>query len=410
MTYHLARRLFADLGQPGQPQGSEQRDLCEFPPGHRRSGRQFGVHPRDGRWPLLLPDHRRYRRTSACAGRPDHGLRGGSELADHRQLQSRPDLGSRLRAGRDRSSRHLESHQYRGQRPGRHHLFRRLGRGAISVVRTAQGAGTEGRVVRRCGNIVRLYRQGRTSPSSSACQRTLHAKLRWPMRTSRKATASRSTTSVRFAPRSARAFFGRRRWVRFGSTLLIRSSRVSTTRPSSSISRAALRSEFSTLDRLLGRVGSPARLFSTGRDSRLAKISFFPLALAPTLRQIAEWTGAALGSDGDAERFVRDVAPLDVAGPDALSFLDNPRYLPQLKATRAAAVFLAPRHMSAGAARLRDARDRGALSRDGRDDGAPLSAARSNQVPSSRSAAFRRAPSFTPPRGWSRASWSIRAP
>jgi len=78
----------------------------------------------------------------------------------------------------------------------------------------------------------------------------------------------------------------------------------------------------------------------------LAKISFFRLALAPTLRQIAEWTAAALGSDGDAERLVRDVAPLDVASPDALSFLDNPRYLPQLRATRAAAVFLAPRHMS----------------------------------------------------------------
>ena len=78
----------------------------------------------------------------------------------------------------------------------------------------------------------------------------------------------------------------------------------------------------------------------------MAKISFFRLALAPTLRQIAEWTGAALGSDGDAERLVRDVAPLDVASPDALSFLDNPRYLPQLNATRAAAVFLAPRYMS----------------------------------------------------------------
>jgi UDP-3-O-[3-hydroxymyristoyl] glucosamine N-acyltransferase len=76
----------------------------------------------------------------------------------------------------------------------------------------------------------------------------------------------------------------------------------------------------------------------------LAKISFFPLALEPNLRQIAEWTGAALGSQGDAERLVHDIAPLDVAGPGVLSFLDNPRYLPQLKASRAAAVFLAPRY------------------------------------------------------------------
>jgi len=78
----------------------------------------------------------------------------------------------------------------------------------------------------------------------------------------------------------------------------------------------------------------------------LAKISFFPLASAPTLRQVAEWSGATLGSDCDPERLVRDLAPLDVAGPDDLSFLDNPRYLPQLKATRAAAVFLAPRHVT----------------------------------------------------------------
>jgi UDP-3-O-[3-hydroxymyristoyl] glucosamine N-acyltransferase len=78
----------------------------------------------------------------------------------------------------------------------------------------------------------------------------------------------------------------------------------------------------------------------------LAKINFFPLALAPTLGQVAEWSGAALGSDSDAERLVRSVAPLDIAGPDDLSFLDNPRYIAQLEATRAAAVFLAPRHLS----------------------------------------------------------------
>ena len=213
---HLARRLLADLGQPGQPQGSQQRDLCEFPPGHRGCGRQFGVHPRDGRWPLLLPDHGRYRRTSAWAGRPDHGLRGGSELADHQQLQSRPDLGSRLRAGRDRSSRYIESHQYLGQRPGRHHLFRRLGRGAISVVRTAQGTGPEGRVLRRCGNVVRLYGRDELLPARRAASRHSMPDCVGQCDTSRKATASRSTTSAQFAPRSARAFFGRRLSVRSG--------------------------------------------------------------------------------------------------------------------------------------------------------------------------------------------------
>jgi UDP-3-O-[3-hydroxymyristoyl] glucosamine N-acyltransferase len=78
----------------------------------------------------------------------------------------------------------------------------------------------------------------------------------------------------------------------------------------------------------------------------LAKISFFPLALRPTLKQVADWTGATLAPGADAERIVRDVAPLDLAGPDDLSFLDNPRYLPQLVATAAAAAFVTPRYVA----------------------------------------------------------------
>jgi UDP-3-O-[3-hydroxymyristoyl] glucosamine N-acyltransferase len=77
----------------------------------------------------------------------------------------------------------------------------------------------------------------------------------------------------------------------------------------------------------------------------LAKIGFFPLAVAPTLARIAEWTGAVLADGADADRVIRDVAPLDAAGPDDLAFLDNARYLPQLTATRAAAVLLAPRYV-----------------------------------------------------------------
>jgi UDP-3-O-[3-hydroxymyristoyl] glucosamine N-acyltransferase len=87
----------------------------------------------------------------------------------------------------------------------------------------------------------------------------------------------------------------------------------------------------------------------------LAKIRFFPLAAAPTLREVAQWSGATLASGADPERIVRDVAALDAAGPDDLTFLDNPSYLPQLAATRAAAVLIAPRHLDrvpAGSAAL----------------------------------------------------------
>jgi UDP-3-O-[3-hydroxymyristoyl] glucosamine N-acyltransferase len=76
----------------------------------------------------------------------------------------------------------------------------------------------------------------------------------------------------------------------------------------------------------------------------LAKIGFFPLADAPTLARIAQWTGAILGAGADPDRVIRDVAPLEAAGPGDLAFLDNPRYLPALTATRAGAVLLAPRH------------------------------------------------------------------
>ena len=106
--------------------------------------------------------------------------------------------------------------QYLGQRPGRHHLFRRLGRGAISVVRTAQGTGPEGRVLRRCGNVVRLYRRDKLLPTRRAASR--HSMLDCVGQCELHAKQLRhcSTTSIQFAPRSARAFFGRRLSVRSG--------------------------------------------------------------------------------------------------------------------------------------------------------------------------------------------------
>jgi UDP-3-O-[3-hydroxymyristoyl] glucosamine N-acyltransferase len=76
----------------------------------------------------------------------------------------------------------------------------------------------------------------------------------------------------------------------------------------------------------------------------LAKISFFPLAAAPTLGQVADWTGAALSEGVDPKRIIRDVAALDEAEADDLAFLDNPRYLDNFKATRAGAVLVAPRY------------------------------------------------------------------
>jgi UDP-3-O-[3-hydroxymyristoyl] glucosamine N-acyltransferase len=75
----------------------------------------------------------------------------------------------------------------------------------------------------------------------------------------------------------------------------------------------------------------------------LAKVRFFPLAEAPTLADIAAWTGAKLGEGGDPGLKIRDVAPLDAAGPGDLTFLDNSKYLAQFAATRASAAFVSQR-------------------------------------------------------------------
>jgi UDP-3-O-[3-hydroxymyristoyl] glucosamine N-acyltransferase len=63
-----------------------------------------------------------------------------------------------------------------------------------------------------------------------------------------------------------------------------------------------------------------------------------------TLRAIAEITGASLGADADPNRLVGDVAPLGTAGPESLSFFDNPRYAAQFAASRAGACIARPEH------------------------------------------------------------------
>jgi UDP-3-O-[3-hydroxymyristoyl] glucosamine N-acyltransferase len=61
-----------------------------------------------------------------------------------------------------------------------------------------------------------------------------------------------------------------------------------------------------------------------------------------TLGRIAELAGAELGPGADAARRLDDVAPLETAGPEELSFFDNPRYAAALAASRAGACIIAP--------------------------------------------------------------------
>lgn len=72
----------------------------------------------------------------------------------------------------------------------------------------------------------------------------------------------------------------------------------------------------------------------------MADPRFFTVAGPFTAAELARRTGATLTGDGAVA--LQDVAPLDTAGADQLSFLDNRKYLDSLRKTRAGACFVHP--------------------------------------------------------------------
>lgn len=77
----------------------------------------------------------------------------------------------------------------------------------------------------------------------------------------------------------------------------------------------------------------------------MADPQFFLPAAEPTLAEIVALTGAKLGAGADGSRRISGVAPLDLATPSDLTFIDSPRYLPLLAATRAGACLAPARHV-----------------------------------------------------------------
>src|ERR1700752_1201377 len=61
-----------------------------------------------------------------------------------------------------------------------------------------------------------------------------------------------------------------------------------------------------------------------------------------TLGRLAEIAQASLDAAADSARAITDVAALEAAGPDDLSFLDNRRYLPAFTQSRAGACLVHP--------------------------------------------------------------------
>lgn len=74
---------------------------------------------------------------------------------------------------------------------------------------------------------------------------------------------------------------------------------------------------------------------------------FFPGTGPHSLAAIADASEARLADGADGSRVLARLGTLAQAGPDALAFLDNRRYLPDLAATRAGAVILHPQHQAA---------------------------------------------------------------
>ncbi len=77
----------------------------------------------------------------------------------------------------------------------------------------------------------------------------------------------------------------------------------------------------------------------------MADPRFFKRAGPFRLRELAAAANAELSQGADPERLIHDVAPLDSANGEQVSFLDNKRYLPKLGGSGAGACLLEPAYV-----------------------------------------------------------------
>ena len=72
----------------------------------------------------------------------------------------------------------------------------------------------------------------------------------------------------------------------------------------------------------------------------MADSRFFDRAGPHSLAALAELSGARLRDPADGGRLIADVAPLETAGPDEVTFLDNRKYTEAFARSRAGAAFI----------------------------------------------------------------------
>jgi UDP-3-O-[3-hydroxymyristoyl] glucosamine N-acyltransferase len=82
----------------------------------------------------------------------------------------------------------------------------------------------------------------------------------------------------------------------------------------------------------------------------MADPRFFRAAGPFSLGELARAAGATLGDGADPDRRFSDVAALDDAGPDDVSFLDNKRYVENFRSSRAGACVVEPAYADAAPA------------------------------------------------------------
>jgi UDP-3-O-[3-hydroxymyristoyl] glucosamine N-acyltransferase len=74
----------------------------------------------------------------------------------------------------------------------------------------------------------------------------------------------------------------------------------------------------------------------------MADPRFFAVAGPFTLSELADLTGSEIAGADDRALVLRDVAPLDSAGPDSVAFLDNRKYVDAFARSEAGAAFVHP--------------------------------------------------------------------
>jgi UDP-3-O-[3-hydroxymyristoyl] glucosamine N-acyltransferase len=72
----------------------------------------------------------------------------------------------------------------------------------------------------------------------------------------------------------------------------------------------------------------------------MADPRFFNRTGPYTLAELAQASGTQLSPDVDAHKLFYDVAPLETAGPQDVSFIENRKYLPVFRSSRAGAAFV----------------------------------------------------------------------